>query len=58
MKTLGQFSKLAFCALLASSCLQAEAQVDLVRGGKTKSVIILQDDTERTVQQQISCNFL
>ena len=45
MKTLGQFSKLAFCALLASSCLQAEAQVDLVRGGKTKSVIILQDDT-------------
>lgn len=31
MKTLGQFSKLAFCALLASSCLQAEAQVDLVR---------------------------
>lgn len=48
MKTLGQFSKLAFCALLASSCLQAEAQVDLVRGGKTKSVIILQDDTRES----------
>ena len=46
MKTTRTIFKIwLFCALLASSCLQAEAQVDLVRGGKTKSVIILQDNT-------------
>lgn len=40
MKTLGHFSTFALGALLASVCLPAEAQVDLVKDGKTKSIII------------------
>lgn len=45
MKTLGHFSTFALGALLASVCLPAEAQVDLVKDGKTKSIIILQQDS-------------
>lgn len=45
MKTLGHFSTFALGALLASACLPAEAQVDLVKDGKTKSVIVLQQDS-------------
>lgn len=45
MKTLRHFSRFALGALLASACLHAEAQIDLVKGGKTKSVIVLQQDS-------------
>lgn len=45
MKTLGHFSTFALGALLASVCLPAEAQVGLVKDGKTKSIIILQEDS-------------
>lgn len=55
MKTLGHFSRIALGALLASACLQAEAQVDLVKDGKTKSVIVLQQDSR---ENRMAANIL
>lgn len=55
MKTLGHFSRIALGALLASACLQAEAQVDLVKDGKTKSVIVLQQESK---QNRTAANIL
>lgn len=53
MKTLGHFSRIALGALLASACLQAEAQVDLVKDGKTKSVMFCSKNPNKIVRLQI-----
>lgn len=45
MMKLRHLSKTALCVLGASACLNVSAQVQLVKNGKSKAAIVLEDDT-------------